>query len=62
MDLDDLEKKASGGYSKVLLLSHMRGKVRDDGGAFDHGSVRIHCHTKPKLVAILVFRVGEKAR
>ncbi|CAB1104753.1 unnamed protein product [Ectocarpus sp. CCAP 1310/34] len=29
MDLDDLEKKANGGRAKVLLLSHMRGKVCD---------------------------------
>ncbi|CAM9370517.1 unnamed protein product, partial [Ectocarpus fasciculatus] len=29
MNLDDLEKKANGGHAKVLLLSHMRGKVCD---------------------------------
>lgn len=28
MDLDDLERKASSSSAKVLLLSHMRGKVR----------------------------------
>ena len=29
MDLDDLEKKAQESDAKVLLLSHMRGKVCD---------------------------------
>merc|ERR1719267_391522 len=29
MDLDDLEKKAASSTAKVLLLSHMRGKVCD---------------------------------
>lgn len=28
MDLDDLEKKAATSKAKVLLLSHMRSKVR----------------------------------
>merc|ERR1719421_2522255 len=29
MDLDDLEQKAAKSSAKVLLLSHMRGKVAD---------------------------------